>query len=319
MTVRQAIFEGLRLLGANKKTILWLYLATLAAALVPAAVVSTAIGESVKRSEAAERLKEGFDDEWYREFRIRAQGLPATFDPAVSGFGPVASAADAWLSGRLFGWNAGIFGLGVLFVLVWTYFNGGILAAFASSKGTLAGPDFAAAGARYFWRFLKLVGFSSLLYLLIYLYLAGGMNRLIEVATRQGIDERIAFAWALLKFALVGASLLLVNLVFDYAKIVTVLESREGALGAVWRAAGLVKSRFGRILKLYLAVLGIGVLMVLLYWLVAPGAGQSSVPGLIVALLIGQLLILGRVWLRLLFLGSQTLLCESLIAAERLK
>ncbi len=316
MTVRQAIFEGLRLLGANKRTIFWLYLVSLAAALVPAAVVSGAIRESVEKSEAAQRLKEGFDDEWYREFRVRARGLPATFEPAVSGFGPVATAADAWLSGRLFRWNAGILGLGVLFVLVWIYFNGGILAAFASSKGTLSGPEFAAAGAHYFWRFVRLAGFSSLLYLVIYLYLARGLNRVIETATRQVIDERIAFAWVLLKFALVGASLLLVNLVFDYAKIVTVLERRQGVLGSIWRAAGLVRNRCGRILLLYLSVLSIGVLIVLAFWLVAPGAGQSSIPGLIVALLIGQLLILARIWLRLLFLGSQTVLCESIIAAE---
>ncbi len=51
----------------------------------------------------------------------------------------------------------------------------------------------------------------------------------------------------------------------------------------------------------------------LVYWIVVPGAGQSSWPGIALAFLLGQLYILSRIWTRCLFWGAQAgfLLTES--------
>ena len=56
---------------------------------------------------------------------------------------------------------------------------------------------------------------------------------------------------------------------------------------------------------------GIGLSLVAVYALVAPGPGQSTVAGITLAFLVGQLYLVARLALRLTFFGAQMRLYES--------
>ncbi len=127
-------------------------------------------------------------------------------------------------------------------------------------------------------------------------------------------QEKTVILFTLLVYALVAFLLLLVSLVLDYAKIALVVERRRSALLACLRGARFVLTHPGSALGLYLLLAAVGLLLVWLYSLVAPGPGQSGATTILLAFLVGQIYLIARLGLKLWFLAGQTALFQS---AER--
>ncbi len=133
-----------------------------------------------------------------------------------------------------------------------------------------------------------------------------------SAVTRDMTVERSAFAVRILCYLVFGAILIACNLVFDYARIRTVVEDRRSALGAILAGARFVRRQRGT-LSLYLLNGCLFLIAVLTYALLAPGAPGSGV-GLIAVLLLGELYILLRHYLKLLFYASQTAYFQGALA-----
>ncbi len=311
MRIFQAIGEGIRRVHSGKRVIAWLYLANLLVAVVPTAVLSEMLRQSADHSLAAENLAAGFDDEWYREFKAGASGLGKTFDPSVSGAGAILNGLDAFVGGEMFSQFSGVVGVGVLFLLLWTFFTGGILD-FYLSGGEVSRERFFSASARYFPRMARLFALAAILYAAAYTILLPGVDQAIQTVNRQTIDERVAFAWVIAKYALVLGAVFLINLVFDYAKILAVRQDRRSAVLSAAAAGRMVLRHPLRTVGLYAAVGALGIVFLLVYGLSAPGALQQGYGGVALALIVGQLYILARIWTRLLFFSSQSAMCQAL-------
>ena len=124
--------------------------------------------------------------------------------------------------------------------------------------------------------------------------------------------ERTAFAYRAALYAVFAALLVLVNVVFDYAKIRLVVEDRRSAIGAVGAALRFVRRHPGA---------GPGPLRPQYRRLSdrsgrlrtdAPGAAAGSAAVLMLA--VGQFYIVLRVIARLTFAASQTALFQSRLA-----
>ena len=122
--------------------------------------------------------------------------------------------------------------------------------------------------------------------------------------------ERTAFFIRLGLYAAFAVPVFAFNILFDYAKIRAVVEDRRSMIGAIvasWRfirrhpiaVCGALQDQ--RIL-VFLLVIG-------LYYLIAPGASADTL-----AFAIGQLYIVLRVIVRLLFTASQTALFQGRLA-----
>lgn len=324
MNVFQAISRGFSLALGAPKLVLLLWLATVAAALPAALLVGDALADSFGTSLVAERMRQGFDMDWYGEFETSARGLEATFTPTLAGAGVVYDNLEGWWSGRMFagrdearppaagqsgsgqpeGGFPGLLGLGVAFALGWAFLTGGVLERLARPTEGLAFDRFAAAGGRYFWRFVRLALLSGVLYFLVYA-LGRRLYRAIQEATRDVTEERTILLWIFLAAALVVLLLHLVRMVFDYAKIATVVDQRRSVLGSL-RAAGRTVLRHPvKTCGVYLGFGVFAVLLLALYVLLAPGAGPASLPGILLAFLFGQLYLALRLFLRLGLLGGQ--------------
>ncbi len=312
-TILRSISAGWRRLWSHKRFLFWLYFANLALALIPAFLVFSAIQESVDHSQMAEGLRQGFSDEWHREFRAEAGGFAETFTPAVTGIGAVLDGLDAWLSGKIFNQYAPILGLGVLLLLMWTFATGGVLNCYLGREHR---EPFWASCGRYFGPLVRLLLLAALFYLVAYRLLLPWVDQAVQTVNRQNIDERVAFAWVLAKYSLVLVYIFLVNLLFDYAKIVCVAEARRSALSSALAAVRLILRRPIAVIGLY-AVLGvIGVFLIAAYALVAPGALQDTYLEIALAFLAGQLFIVSRVFMRLYYFASQSELYMLLAGAE---
>ena len=324
MTILRAISRGLSLARAEFKLVFVLWLATVAAALPAALVVGDALVDSFGTSLVAERMRQGFDMDWYGEFEVRARGLEATFTPTLAGAGGVVDNLEAWWSGRLFtardearpatagqsgsdqpeGGFPGLVGLGLGFALLWAFLLGGVLDRLARPGEPFAVDRFTAACGRYFSRFVRLALLSGALYFLVYL-LGRRLYRAIQQTTRDVTEERTIFLWVVLAAALVVFLLHLIRMVFDYAKIATVVEDRDSVLAAAWDGCRVVLRRPLAAFGVYYGFGAVAAALLALYAWLAPGTGPASLPGIVVALLFGQAYLAARLFLRLGLLGGQ--------------
>lgn len=312
MKILEAFRRGVEMAGRSKRYILLVYGVNFLFALILASAVGMAIAGSVGHSLAGENLLQGFDGTWFRSFSADAQGLAATFNPGVVGIGAVFSGLDAMLRGGLLANHPLITGMGVLYLLMWTLFSAGFIALYAQQdqKGE---PAFLKHAAQFFSRFLALAVMAGILYYLIFRFVFGGLSKFVDELTRETIDERVHFFYTLLKYVVVWLLVLTVNVLFDYSKIFTVLRDHRNALTAPLHAARVVFGHIIRTYGLYFSIGVVWVVLMLVYWLIAPGAGQASWITIFGAFVLGQLYLLSRIWVRCLFFAGQTEMGRALL------
>ncbi|MBO0857474.1 MAG: hypothetical protein J2P21_03280 [Chloracidobacterium sp.] len=204
---------------------------------------------------------------------------------------------------------------GVCYLLLNTLFAGGVIGVFNSADGWFTMRKFWGEAGAYFWRFLRLELISLIFYGVavgIYLLLRWRIENVAERAS--ALDEVIYKQWASMgSLALMFA---FINMVFDYAKIGTMANSEggrgKGMFRETFRAFRFSFRRFFSAFGLYLmiALLGFALFLVLNWsrWSV----NQSSAGKVALAIFLGQIVIVGRLWTRLVFYAAETHLYKKL-------
>lgn len=315
MTAARAIVRGFGLALSSAKLLALIWVVALLLALPASLALSGSLRESIGASRVHEELREGFDLAWFEEFRHRARGLERTLEPSRLGGAAVLDNLEAWFSGELFTVSPLLVALGALYALVWAHLVGGILERMARRHRAFVLRRFLGAGAGYFPRFLRLVLMAGVLYFLVY-RLARRLFPWLERLTRDVTSERAVLGVHLLGAVAIVLLLVAIKVTFDYAKIATVLEGRRSMLGAALAGLRFLLSHPLRSAAVALAVGAMTGAVMFVYFRLAPHSG-STVPGLLLAFLVGQLYLLSRIVLRLVWLGGQLELYLSLRDAGR--
>lgn len=310
MSAVGAGFRGLGKVLRSPLLVLWIWILNVVVALPAAALMARSLEDSIGGSLVYEKLRDGFDMGWYGEYESRAQGIEKTFSPTVVGAGPFFDNAEAWFDGSLFALHPGIVGLGLVYAALWALLLGGILSRLSDGHGLLRLSDFFARGGEFFFRYVRLAVISGVLYYLVYRF-ASWLFGWIESQSRDVTVEETVLGYVVAGSVLVVFLLTFVNMAFDYAKIATFKENRRSMLLAAFRGFRFVLAHPGSTMVLYYG-LGLATLVVLgAYYVVAPGAGQTTLPGVAIAFLIGQAYLVVKLVLRLTFYASQMSLYES--------
>ncbi len=287
---------------------------SLALVLPLALVVGEAIHDSLGHGFSAENLRVGFDSTWYTNFAAKTRGLAASFSPTIIGIGAILNGLDATIRGELLQMHPALVCAGLAYLALWVLLSAGLVPRYTATRSN---ATFASDVVRFFPRFALLTVIALGLYGALLLGLLSGLEHEIENITRETIDERIHFAWILAGHALVWALLWCISIVFDYAKILSVVADpcspRRALLGAVRLVFGRPMATFG--LSATLGLLGLVVLLV--YAVVTPGASPSSWLTVVLAFVLGQVFLLARIAVRCLFWSSQTALAETLRSHTR--
>jgi hypothetical protein len=303
MKIFNAISSGFTNVIQSKRYILLTYGLNLLIALVLGIALASTLSQSIGHSQAGENLRNGFDELWYPGFSAQAQGLSGTFDPSVVGIGAVFNSLEKMLDGSFLQENWDVAGVGFLYLLLWTFLSAAFISLYARPKEQ---PSFFQRGAEFFPRFLLLGAMAGVIYFLLFHFVFDWLTKVVDELTRETIDERIHFFYVALKYLVVWGFIWTVNLVFDYSKILMVVKDHKNALSAPLVAIRLVFSNFGKMYGLYLSIGVIWIVMVLFYWLAAPGAGQSGWITIFTAFVVGQIYLLARIATRCLFYAGQT-------------
>lgn len=302
MTITRAFRDGITRVNNAPAVLAGVALLTLAMAVPLAAVLRGQISGHLGSSLEADRAAEGVNYHWWLEFLDQAQAPGSTFTPSVIGFAAplrnLSALVDNQPQATL------ICGVGTAYAVVWLFLLGGVIDRLARHRRTQAHGFFAASGT-FFFRFLRL-GFVSWLVLL---FLFGPLHRWLFQDfypwwTRDFTVERSAFMVRLVLYVVFAALTAAVVAIFDYAKVRAVVEDRRSALGALAAGFRFVRHRPGRVAGLFLLNALVLLIVMALYAIVAPGAGGAGASAW-VALVIGQLYLLARLWTKLLFYASE--------------
>jgi hypothetical protein len=189
-------------------------------------------------------------------------------------------------------------------VLIWALLSGGVIDRFANPQEKRGVRRLLISGGRTFFRFVRLALVSAVLYFLVY-KLYGWLFETITEITRETASERVRLMYSLLVHGVIAFLLVLIRISFDYAKIVVVLEERRSMLLSALRGIGLVFFHPARTLGVYLLMLVPLVVVLGIYWLISPGVEQSTTAEILMILLCGQFLMIGRLTIRVSLLAAQ--------------
>jgi hypothetical protein len=311
MSPMKAWRDGIRRVASAPSIFVGVWLMTSLIGLPLTLALRDDIGRHLGPSLAAETAASGVNYEWMQEFADQASGLGTTFRPTILGFGAVLDNLSAFADNTPR--PIVIVGAAGTYVTLWLFAAGGIIDRYARDRVTGVHGFFSASGV-FFFRFLRLAIVMFAVYGLLFEFLHPWLfDRMYPRLIRSVNVERTAFlirAGLYLAFGLVLGGC---NLIFDYAKVRAVVEDRRSALGALAGGIRFVRRNPGATVALYLLDVTLFGATLAAYAAVAPGAGSAGWT-MWIGFGIGQLYILARLCVKLIFWASETALFQGRLA-----
>ena len=125
----------------------------------------------------------------------------------------------------------------------------------------------------------------------------------------------IVIFW-IIKYLIFLFFLFFIQMVFDYAKIRTVLEDRRDMFKTAMRSYGFAFKHFGRVMGLYWMIALIGIVLLAIFVFVKKLIPGSTGLGMLILFLWMQVYAYHRVGIKLLFAASQTSLYKDLAGGK---
>ena len=306
-----ALRDGIRRVNRAPVILVCVLLITLLTALPFSLFMRDALKTHLANSVVAEQVAGGVNVQWWNEFTAQAGALGQTFRPTIIGFAAVLDNLSAFADGE--SRPAPILWLGAFYLLLWLFLSGGILDRYARGRPTRSHEFFTACGV-YFVRFLRLAPFMALAYYILFAVVHPFLlDETYAAVTRDVTVQRTAFFIRLALYAVFGALLVFVNVIFDYARVRAVVEDRRSMIGAIVAGARFVRRNASGVAALYLMTGALFGVLLVLYALAASGRGSSGARFWI-GLAVAQLFLLGRLWIKLVFFASETALFQGRLA-----
>jgi len=304
----RACREGMRRVNRAPAVLLGVWALTLLVSLPLTAVVRGMLAQHLGSSLAADTAASGVNYDWMQEFSDQATGLGVTFKPTIIGFGAVLDNLSAFMDD--IERPVVIVGAASFYILLWIFVAGGVIDRYARDRA----QGFFASSGVFFFRFLRLAAVQWI----VYAFLFGWMHpwlfdRLYPRMMHETSVERTAFVARVALYLVFGVLIAAATMIFDYAKVRAVVEDRRSMIGAITGALGFIRRNCGAAVSLFLANFALFVIVAGLYALVAPGAGRTGA-SMWIGFAIGQLYVIGRLWVKLVFWASETALFQNRLA-----
>lgn len=191
---------------------------------------------------------------------------------------------------------------GLLFLLLSVFLTGGVLTVLRSSAGNSRYGDlgFWAGAAKFYWRILGL----TLMFLMLQGLIAFAFMNLFGLLTEGGLDrfygEAAIYNRAYIVFFFYCVVASIFWMLQDYVKVIMIREDR-GLFSSIVKSLKFVLKRFGRTALLYLLCFAIFAIVYYLYW------RTSAISSIGLAFLVGQIVLLIRIFTKVLNLSAATL------------
>jgi len=303
--------DGIRRVNGAPALLLGVWALTLLVSVPMAAAMRGMLAQHLGASLAADTAASGVNYDWMQEFSDQAAGLGVTFRPTILGFGAVLDNLSAFIDNTMR--PVVIVAAATVYIVLWIFVAGGIIDRYARDRPTRTVGFFASSGV-FFFRFLRLAAVQWIVYALLFGWLHPLVfDRLYPEMVREVPVERTAFAIRAALYLVFGLLVAACTSVFDYAKVRAVVEDRRSMLSATAQAIGFIRRNLREAAALFLANFALFAAVVALYAFAAPGAGQTGA-SMWLGFAIGQIYVIARLWVKLVFWASETALFQSRLA-----
>lgn len=306
MPMKTTLGAGLRRLSAHKKGIVLAYAVNLAVAGIVLLPFMTIFEESLEGGLYNEKLLENLDYDWYQLFSERVSGFASTFSPGLTGYGPFLRNLEALLEFSLTALPGLLVALGFIYVLANTYVNAAFIGSLAMDPGGTTVREFLRTGGEFMGRFFRLSLLSLFAFFAVNSLILEPVRAMAHELAVSSLTDRIAFYWELGVYCLALPLLLLLNMIFDYAKITLAQGNRTSSFLALCSALRFVWTYPGNALLLYAVLILLGTAGVFVFVSVESWIPPAGIPGMAVAIGVQQLYLAFRIAMRLYFYSAQT-------------
>jgi hypothetical protein len=284
-----AMTNGFRHLWHTKRLVLVYYLANLVLALAAAYPLTRAFSSFAGHSLMAKKLALGFDFDLLFEFLHENAG-------ALSAF-------------------TGIFlGALALYILLGLFFSGGALSTFIAG-GRYSPALFWGNAAQYFGRFFRLALWSVPAFI-VFFALQFVVPLLVRLFFGKTPYEYITVWGAFARIVVATIGFMLYVLVLDYARIYAIANGERRMRKALWKGVTFTFGNFFRTFGLTLAVFLMGLVLLVVYNVLADLLRAPNGFVLFMLVVVQQLTMASRMYLRLTLLAAQTHLYGMLLPRE---
>ncbi len=280
MTAFRSFFGGLRQGAQSPFLVLTLYVFNLAFALPLAMMFRSILASTFGDSMALERFLDGFDYSTYQDFLTQAA-------PAMSAFWAV------------------VFWTFLVYVLVNTLLAGGTLTILGTAGGRFSLGAFFSGCGRFVGRFFRLFLIYALLVGVSMTIVGLILGAVFGAATGDADSEITLVIWGIV-VASIGVTILGLLLVsLDFAKVATVRWDMRSMIKATGKSLAFVVRRVASVLTASLLVLLMLAGGTAVYLAVAGVLGMDSDGVLVLAVVLQQIYVLYRIYLRVAFYGCE--------------
>lgn len=211
--------------------------------------------------------------------------------------------------------------LALVYTVVTLLTTGGTLAVFASTERRFNAPLFFRGCGVYFWRFFRLLILALIFYGIFVVGFNNLLARLLTFLTRTWTQEKFVLLLSWMRLLTVAFLFLVVNMIFDYAKVRMVIDDKRSAVGSTVKSIKFVLKNFRKTFALFLFCVLMGLIIIAIYNPLEQWLPQNGKRGVILVFLLQELFILARVYVRLTFFSGEVLLYDemmrpSLVPAE---
>ena len=311
MSARAVWLAGMRRVRRAPFMLVVLWLATIAVTIPPAMALRDSIRAHLGSSLEADTAADGMNLDWFQEFRAQAGPLGRSLRTDVIGFASVMDNASAFADATQR--QPIVVTTGVIFVLIGWFLTPGIICRLALDRRMGAGGFMASCGA-FLGRTFRL----NIVSILFYGTLVGPFHQWLFVniydsVTRDLTVERTAFFMRVACYAVFFLLLAACNLFLDVAKVRLIVEDRRSVIGAMVASAQFVNANARLTVGVYaMNVLALAA-VIAAYAVVAPGVGGAGI-GMWTTLLVGQLYVVGRLFVKLAFWGGDVVALQTRLA-----
>jgi hypothetical protein len=311
MSFSGALRDGIRRVNSAPVLLVGVWVMTLLVSLPLTFEMRGELEEHLDASLEADAAASGVNHDWMQEFRGRASGVGTTFSPTIIGFGASLDNLSAFFDRERR--PLLIVCAAAVYLALWIFVAGGIIDRYARDRNTRV-EGFLWASAVYAVRFLRLGLVAAFVYGLLFRVVHPWLfGTFVRDLTHDLTAERSAFLVRLVLYGVFAIALAACNLVLDYAKVRIVVEDRRSVLGALSGAVRFLRRNKGAAAALYLADAVLFAAVLALYAAAAPGPGSTGW-SMWLGFAIGQLYLLARLWVKLVFWASETALFQGRLA-----
>lgn len=287
LTIKQILLHGTRTVFYNKKfiTLFWAFNAV--SALVLTGPIFSVLMDNLSRSMISDRLTRGFDYLWYLQLRnlyeIQFNQVPLNI----------------------------YFVVGV-YTLIQTFFLGGLISIFNIPEKNHT-VDFFYGGVKYFFRFVKILLIMVVLFAVAFI-VTDYLGDLITLVFKNSENVFLDFVLKALRYIFLIFFIGVVTLISDYAKVSLAVKDKTGILRELYHTLIFLKNNFNKVFFVFLIVAVIGVVGVIVYNIIDKVIPRTPLYFLALTFFLQQMLIIFRLFVRMLFCSTEVNLFKDLSA-----